>query len=40
MRGKPKAFKGNHGYSKDYKKAIVTLKEGHSIDSSLEIKWH
>ena len=38
MRGKPKAFKGNHGYSKDYKKAIVTLKEGQTIDSSLEIK--
>ncbi len=37
-RGKPKSFKGASGYKKDYKKAIVTLKEGNTIDSSLEIK--
>ena len=38
VRGKPKTFKGNFGYKKNYKKAIVTLKEGHTIDSSMEIK--
>ena len=38
MRGKLKSFKGNLGYKKDYKKAIVTLAEGNTIDSSLEIK--
>ena len=38
VRGKPKTFKGTFGYKKNYKKAIVTLKEGQSIDSSLEIK--
>ena len=38
VRGKPKSFKGTHGYKKNYKKAIVSLKEGHTIDSSLEIK--
>ena len=38
IRGKPKSFKGTLGYKKDYKKAIVTLAEGNSIDSSLEIK--
>jgi ribosomal protein L23 len=27
------------GYRKDTKKAIVTLAEGNTIDSSLEIKW-
>ena len=37
-RGKMKSFKGNYGYRKDSKKAIVTLKEGNTIDSSLEIK--
>ena len=36
--GKPKTFKGNFGYKKNYKKAIVTLAEGNTIDSSLEIK--
>ena len=39
VRGKLKTFKGNSGYQKDYKKAIVTLAEGNTIDSSLEIKW-
>ena len=39
MRGKQKSFKGNLGYKKDFKKAIVTLTEGNTIDSSLEIKW-
>ena len=38
VRGKPKSFKGKTGYKKDYKKAIVTLAEGNTIDSSLEIK--
>ena len=38
MRGKPKTFKGTSGYKKDYKKAIITLVEGSTIDSSLEIK--
>ena len=38
MRGKLKSFKGKKGYKKDYKKAIVTLAEGNTIDSSLEIK--
>ena len=38
LRGKLKSFKGNIGYQKDIKKAIVTLAEGNTIDSSLEIK--
>tara|TARA_X000000368_G_C22696672_1_gene564967 strand:+ start:163 stop:480 length:318 start_codon:yes stop_codon:yes gene_type:complete len=38
VRGKLKTFKGTTGYKKDYKKAIVTLAEGSTIDSSLEIK--
>ncbi len=38
LRGKLKSFKGSLGYKKDIKKAIVTLKEGNTIDSSLEIK--
>ena len=38
MRGKLKSFKGKIGYKKDYKKAIVTLAEGNTIDSSLDIK--
>ena len=38
MRGKLKSFKGNLGYKNDFKKAIVTLAEGNTIDSSLEIK--
>ena len=38
LRGKMKTFKGNSGFRKDLKKAIVTLKEGNTIDSSLEIK--
>ena len=37
-RGKIKSFKGSVGYRKDTKKAIVTLAEGNTIDSSLEIK--
>ena len=37
-RGKLKTFKGSVGYRKDAKKAIVTLAEGNTIDSSLEIK--
>ncbi len=37
-RGKMKTFKGTYGFRKDIKKAIVTLKEGNTIDSSLEIK--
>ena len=38
VRGKPKTFKGKFGYKKNYEKAIITLKEGQTIDSSLEIK--
>jgi len=38
VRGKQKTFKGVFGYKKNYKKAIVTLIEGQTIDSSLEIK--
>ena len=38
VRGKLKSFKGALGYTKDYKKAIVTLVEGNTIDASLEIK--
>ena len=38
IRGKPKTFKNVSGYRKDLKKAIVTLAEGNTIDSSLEIK--
>ena len=38
LRGKIKSFKGSKGYRKDTKKAIVTLAEGNTIDSSLEIK--
>ena len=38
LRGKMKSFKGTYGFRKDIKKAIVTLKEGNTIDSSLEIK--
>ena len=38
MRGKLKSFKGTVGYKKDFKKAIVTLAEGNTIDSSLEVK--
>ena len=38
MRGKMKSVKGNLGYKNDFKKAIVTLAEGNTIDSSLEIK--
>ena len=38
LSGKLKSFKGNLGYKKDIKKAIVTLAEGNTIDSSLEIK--
>ena len=37
-RGKVKSFKGTIGYRKNTKKAIVTLAEGNTIDSSLEIK--
>jgi large subunit ribosomal protein L23 len=32
QRGKVKRFKGRPGKRPDYKKAIVTLAEGHSID--------
>ena len=40
LRGKIKSFKGSLGSRKDTKKAIITLAEGNTIDSSLEIKWH
>ena len=38
VRGKLKSFKGSIGRKNDKKKAIVTLAEGNTIDSSLEIK--
>ena len=38
LRGKGKTFKGQFGFRKDAKRAIVTLNEGNTIDSSLEIK--
>ena len=38
IRGKGKTFKGQYGFRKDIKRAIVTLDEGNTIDSSLEIK--
>ena len=38
LRGKGKTFKGQYGFRKDVKRAIVTLEEGNTIDSSLEIK--
>ena len=38
LRGKLKSFKGNYGFRRDEKKAIITLKKGNTIDSSLEIK--
>ena len=38
LRGKTKSFKGSLGHRKDIKKAIITLAEGNTIDSSLEIK--
>ena len=34
-KGKEKTFKGKLGRRSDFKKAIVTLEEGHSIDLSL-----
>ncbi len=37
MRGKVKRFKGRLGKRSDYKKAIVTLSEGDSIDISTGI---
>ena len=38
LRGKGKTFKGQYGFRKDTKRAIVTLHEGNTIDTSLEIK--
>ena len=38
LRGKGKTFKGEYGFRKDIKRAIVTLVEGNTIDTSLEIK--
>ena len=38
LRGKGKTFKGQYGFRKDTKRAIVTLAEGNTIDSSLEVK--
>lgn len=35
VKGKTKRFKGFVGQRKSYKKAIVTLKEGHTIDISV-----
>ena len=36
--GKTKVFKGRKGKRKDYKKAIVTLKRGETIDLSSGVK--
>ena len=33
LRGKGKTFKGQYGFRKDIKRAIVTLDEGNTIDS-------
>ena len=38
LRGKGKTFKGQFGFRKDTKRAIVKLVEGNTIDPSLEIK--
>ena len=38
LRGKGKTFKGQYGFRNDTKRAIITLVEGNTIDSSLEIK--
>ena len=38
LRGKGKTFKGQYGFRKDTKRAIVTLDEGNTIDTSLEVK--
>ncbi len=38
LRGKGKTFKGQYGFRKETKRAIVTLDEGNTIDSSVEIK--
>ncbi len=38
LRGKIKSFKVSLVYMKDLKKDIVTLAEGNTIDSSLDIK--
>ena len=38
LRGKGITFKGEFGFRKDSKRAIITLNEGNTIDSSLEIK--
>ena len=38
LRGKGKTFKGQYGFRKDIKRAIVTLDDGNTIDPSLEIK--
>lgn len=32
IKGKPKAFRGQPYKRSDYKKAVVTLEEGHQID--------
>ena len=38
LRGKGKTFKGQYGFRKDTKRAIITLAEGNTIDSSVEVK--
>ena len=38
LRGKGKTFKGQFGFRKNTKRALVTLNEGSTIDPSLEIK--
>lgn len=38
MKGKQKRFRGRIGQRSDFKKAIVTLSEGQSLDMTAEIK--
>lgn len=38
VKGKRKLFKGRKGVRSDYKKAIVTLKDGQSIDFSAGVR--
>ena len=38
VKGKVKRFKGRKGFTKGYKKAIITLKEGDVIDYEIGIK--
>jgi large subunit ribosomal protein L23 len=37
QKGKTKRFRGQIGYRSDFKKAVVTLEEGHSIDVTVGV---